>query len=44
MKLKSKDKKLEINWIEVAALTVTIYLLITGNLSALVELIKSLLK
>jgi hypothetical protein len=42
--MKLKNNQFEISWIEVAALIVTIYLLITGNLPGLVEFIKSLLK
>ncbi len=41
MKIKLNNKELEISWLEVVAFIVTIYLLMTGNLSVLVELIKS---
>jgi hypothetical protein len=44
MKINLKNKEFEISWLEVVAFIVTIYLLITGNLSVLVELIKSLVK
>ena len=42
MKLKFKNNELEISWMEAAVFIVIIYLLITGNLHLLVELIGSL--
>ena len=44
MKINLKNKEFEISWLEVVTFIVTIYLLFTGNLSVLVELIKSLVK
>ena len=44
MKLNFKSKKVEMNRKEVATLIVLIYLLITGKLSIIVEVIKSLMK
>jgi hypothetical protein len=44
MKFNFKSKEFEMSWKEVATFIVLIYLLITGNLSVLVELIKSLMK
>ena len=44
MKLNFKSKQVEMNRKEVATLIVLIYLLITGKLSIIVEVIKSLMK
>jgi len=43
MKIRKGKDELEFNWMEVAAFIVIIYLLITGNLHLLVELIGSLI-
>ena len=44
MKFNFKSKKFEMNRKEVTTLIVLIYLLITGKLSIIVEVIKSLMK
>jgi hypothetical protein len=44
MKINFKNKEFEMNWKELAAFIVTIYLLATDNLTTLIEFIKSLLK
>ena len=44
MKINFKNQEFEMNWKELAACILVIYLLVTGNLTVVIEFIKSLLK
>lgn len=44
MRINFKNQEFEMNWKELAAFILVIYLLVTDNLTVVVEFIKSLLK
>jgi hypothetical protein len=44
MKINFKNQEFKMNWKELAAFILVIYLLVTDNLAVVVEFIKSLLK
>jgi hypothetical protein len=44
MRINFKNQEFEMNWKEIAGFVITIYLLATGNITILIEFIKSFLK